>query len=262
MLTFRKYGNTKNPTVILLHGGPAALGTVAPIAEELAGSFHVLEPFQRGSGKTPLTVKTHIKDLHQFIREQSPLCKPSLAGESWGAMLALAYGAAYPDTLKSLTLIGCGTFDKTSRAQMGKILESRMTDEHQKALNEITQSSSTPQQQLLEKYKIIQAFYDYAPIPHGNNMEGEFDSKAHTETWEDMLRQQELGVYPSSFTRINCPVSMIHGDYDPHPGSMIRDSLLPYIPQLKYYELKKCGHSPWYETYAREAFFHILKSSF
>ncbi len=59
---------------------------------------------------------------------------------------------AYPDTLKSLTLIGCGTFDKTSGLKW-VILESRMTDEHQKALNEITQSSSTPQQQLLEKYK-------------------------------------------------------------------------------------------------------------
>jgi pimeloyl-ACP methyl ester carboxylesterase len=38
--------------------------------------------------------------------------KPSIVGESWGAMLALAYASAYPETTAAIVLVGCGTFDK------------------------------------------------------------------------------------------------------------------------------------------------------
>ena len=65
MLT-REYG-TAGPVVVLLHGGPGAAGYLAPVARELAGSFRVLEPFQRGSGGAPLTVARHVQDLLELI---------------------------------------------------------------------------------------------------------------------------------------------------------------------------------------------------
>ena len=40
-----------------------------------------------------------------------------------------------------------------------------------------------------------------------------------------------------------------------HPGKMIRNSLLPYLPHLEYHELERCGHSPWIEKSTRELFF-------
>jgi len=51
---------------------------------------------------------------------------------------------------------------------------------------------------------------------------------------------------------------MLHGVYDPHPGRLIYDSLKPYIQQLEYRELDRCGHHPWKERHAREEFFLIL----
>jgi pimeloyl-ACP methyl ester carboxylesterase len=47
---------------------------------------------------------------------------------------------------------------------------------------------------------------------------------------------------------------MLHGADDPHPGRMIRDGLLPVIPHLEYVEFPRCGHDPWRERHAREAF--------
>jgi hypothetical protein len=32
-----------------------------------------------------------------------------------------------------------------------------------------------------------------------------------------------------------------------------------FIPQLEYIEFEKCGHEPWKERYARDAFFNALK---
>jgi pimeloyl-ACP methyl ester carboxylesterase len=73
-----------------------------------------------------------------------------------------------------------------------------------------------------------------------------------------MVRLQQLGVYPAAFAAITSPVLMLHGDHDPHPGQMIRANLAPYLPQLEYAELTRCGHSPWAERFAREEFFVIL----
>ena len=54
---------------------------------------------------------------------------------------------------------------------------------------------------------------------------------------------------------------MLHGDFDPHPGGMIRDSLRPHIPRLEYREIADCGHSPWLESHAvRGEFFAILRA--
>ena len=86
------------PVVIVLHGGPAASGCARPLALGLADAFTVLEPWQRGSGDGPLTVARHVADLHEVIALHCPGQAPALVGESWGAMLALAYAAAFPDT--------------------------------------------------------------------------------------------------------------------------------------------------------------------
>jgi pimeloyl-ACP methyl ester carboxylesterase len=52
---------------------------------------------------------------------------------------------------------------------------------------------------------------------------------------------------------------MLHGTYDPHPGAMIRDSLLPHLPHLEYHEFEQCGHSPWAEEHARERFLTTVR---
>jgi pimeloyl-ACP methyl ester carboxylesterase len=89
-----------------------------------------------------------------------------------------------------------------------------------------------------------------------------FDIRAHTETWEDMVQLQEAGVYPAAFAAITSPVLMLHSTYDPHPGQMIRASLAPYLPQLKYSEWERCGHHPWGEKFVREEFFAVLREWF
>jgi hypothetical protein len=40
---------------------------------------------------------------------------------------------------------------------------------------------------------------------------------------------------------------------------MIRASLEPYLPQLEYHELARCGHSPWKERAACHEFFAVLR---
>ncbi|MDH3988692.1 MAG: alpha/beta hydrolase, partial [Gammaproteobacteria bacterium] len=104
--------------MLVLHGGPAAVGDVAPVAEGLSRSFRAVEPWQRGSGGVPLTVACHVADLHELAAElghDSPL---AIVGHSWGAMLALCYAAEYPENVGPIVLVGCGTFDQAARNRM------------------------------------------------------------------------------------------------------------------------------------------------
>lgn len=259
-LRVREYGDG-GPWVIALHGGPAAPGEAAPIARGLAGAFRVLEPWQRGSGASTLTVATHVEDLRALVVARCGGTSPAIVGESWGATLALAFAAAHPDLAGPIVLVGCGTFDKASRARMNEVLAERGGAELQAELRELDARYPDPGERLLQRYSRIRVLYDFDPVeePADDPEIPPFDARAHAETWSDMLRLQEEGVYPAAFAAIRGRVLMLHGSHDPHPGGMIRASLVPWIPQLEYREWPRCGHSPWSERGVREEFFSFLR---
>src|SRR5215470_14755363 len=93
-----------------------------------------------------------------------------------------------------------------------------------------------------------------AAFPHE-----EVDAQAHRETWDDMVRLQAEGIYPASLAAIKVPVLMIHGTFDPLPGRLIFEGLRPYLPQLEYQELERCGHYPWLERAAAGPFFALVR---
>lgn len=258
MIRVRTHG-AFGPVVIVLHGGPAAAGSAAPIAKGLAGDFQVLEPWQRGSGEDTLSVATHVADLHELIQAHD---KPALVGESWGAMLALAYAAEHPEAIGSLALIGCGSFDPEIRERMKTILFERMDPEMRERLRTLKEERSDPDKAMSEEYHLMKSLYSFEPfddrLADPEVAEVGFDARAHRETWDDEMRLQADGIHPAVFASITVPTLMIHGAYDPHPGDLIRDNLLPHIPHLEYVELDECGHSPWEERLAKERFFEIL----
>ena len=255
----RTYGKN-GPIVIVLHGGPAAIGEAAPVARGLSSRFVAVEALQRGSGPEPLTVARHVEDLRQLVEGMESDRRPSIVGESWGAMLALAYASAYPDSVAAIVLAGCGTFDKASRARMNETIESRIDGGLRRRLQLLAQEYPDPGDRLLAEKRLMETVYTCEPIAEDEQLElvEPFDTRANRETWNDMLRLQEDGTYPGAFSTITSPVLMLHGDYDPHPGRMIYESLKAHIPRIEYHELKNCGHSPWKERHARKEFFMLM----
>jgi pimeloyl-ACP methyl ester carboxylesterase len=246
----REYG-ADGPTAIVLHGGPGAPGHMAPVARELGAHMRVLEPFQRDSGGEPLTVARHVDDLEELIAARCPDETPALVGSSWGAMLALAHAAAHPSRRTPLALIGCGTFDDAARRAFLANLRARGVD----ALT----PEGADNDQLADFARRLAPAYSHDLLTDELELD-HCDARAHRESWEDMLRLQQEGVYPAAFAAIEAPVLLLHGAVDPHPGALLRDSLLPHLPQLEYVELERCGHYPWLERDARETFFRTLRA--
>lgn len=255
MLHVREYGHS-GPRVIVLHGGPGASGHMAPVARGLAGSHRVVEPFQRGSGGERLTVARHVADLHEVINLYAGRCRPALLGASWGAMLALAYAATHPSSTGPLVLVGCGTFDLVARAELERTIAERMNDEIRAWIKCADQLDRDERLKASVEAMIPIYSYDLLASPHE---EDKIDARAHHETWADMLRLQAEGIYPAAFAAIKVPILMVHGTFDPLPGRLILEGLRPYLPQLEYRELQRCGHYPWLERAAADTFFTLVR---
>jgi pimeloyl-ACP methyl ester carboxylesterase len=256
--TPRCYG-TSGPWVVLVHGGPGAGGYLAPLAEALADSFHVLEPLQSGSGPAPLTVARHVADLEDFVRTYCEGTRPAVVGHSWGAMLSLAHAAAHPESVRAIVLVGCGTFDAASRDRLHATVEERTSDELRRRIARLEMELPDPDHRLRQVGDLTLPLYSYDLTVGGLTLET-CDARAHAETWQDMLRLQKRGAYPAAFQAITVPVLMLHGSFDPHPGRSTEAILRPHLPQLEYREWEHCGHYPWLERAVHEDFVTALRA--
>jgi pimeloyl-ACP methyl ester carboxylesterase len=181
VIRFRSYG-THGSLVVVLHGGPGAPGGMAPVARGLAGSFRVLEPWQRRSGAVRLTVARHVADLHELLREERSPELVALVGSSWGAMLALAYGTAHPTTVGPIVLVGCGTFDPAARAQLASTLALRMTPAVRARLEALPDRFPDPDEALRAEARLLSPLYSYDPLG-GAADASPVDARGSREAW-------------------------------------------------------------------------------
>jgi pimeloyl-ACP methyl ester carboxylesterase len=133
-----------------------------------------------------------------------------------------------------------------------------MDEPLRRRLARIQEEFPDPDERLAAMGDLMLPVYSCEPVAGGLEVES-CDARAHHETWRDMLRLQEEGVYPAAFAAIEAPVLMLHGAVDPHPGRLIRESLAPHLPQLEYHEWARCGHYPWLEQTVRDDFFAVLR---
>lgn len=101
----RKYGK-KPYNIVVLHGGPGALGSAAGLSRLLSGKYGILEPMQS---------KYSIGELEEELLDQIKANCPGkviLAGHSWGAWLAGLFAERYPEKVKKVILIGCGPLEE------------------------------------------------------------------------------------------------------------------------------------------------------
>lgn len=247
------------PKLFLIHGGPGAQGSLHGLSNALPIELRPREILQRYSGEVPLTVNQHIADMAAIIQEPS-----NILGHSWGAMLTLSFASQFPHRCRRLILVGCGTYSTKSRAEYEKRINER-TDPIRKA--ELKAAVANAESDI-ERQAAFRAYAEYAtslqahspiadPFPDSAT---ELDPDGHAETWRDAMRLQSEGIEPARLASIACPVTLIQGRQDPHPGGMIYDDLKPHIPQLEYVELLDCGHEPWLEKYTRIKFLELVSN--
>jgi pimeloyl-ACP methyl ester carboxylesterase len=77
--------------------------------------------------------------------------------------------------------------------------------------------------------------------------------------WSEAAELRRNGVLLERAGQVRCPVIAVHGDYDPHPAEGVRVPLTRVVKDFRFVLLNRCGHTPWNEAEAQEAFYDLLR---
>jgi pimeloyl-ACP methyl ester carboxylesterase len=252
----RKYG--KPPyRVAVIHGGPGAAGEMAPVARGLADDMGVIEPLQ-----TAMSLKAQVEELKTLL-EKSARLPAILVGFSWGAWLAFILAADHPRLVSKLILVGSGGFHdkygaRTNAARMDRLTAAERA-EVESLLARTGDPGSVEAAGAFARFGEIYARADaFQPLPHEEE-EIEFRPDIFTAVWGDAEKLRRSGTLLKMGSRIRCPVTAIHGDYDPHPAEGVSAPLSAVLDSFKFILLQKCGHKPWIEVHGKDAFYKTLR---
>jgi pimeloyl-ACP methyl ester carboxylesterase len=257
--SLRRYGV---PPVIaaVIHGGPGACGELAPVARELASFGGVLEPLL-----TAASIEGQLGAVRTSLEENG---NPSitLIGFSFGAWLSLLFAARHPTLVKKLIIVGCGGLEDNSGQQTLETRLKRLDRVEAADLMSIIDRLGDPETDIdnaaytrLKRLLLKADAYDPAILKADEIGSIEFHADVFRSVWKEASQLRESGRLLELAGLIRCPVTAIHGDYDPHPAHGVREPLSAVLKAFRFVLLEDCGHTPWIEKRTREAFYRIVK---
>jgi len=103
-------GQAPSPVLVLLHGTNDQAGTWARVVPMLVQTYRLIVPDLAGHGESepksgPIPFSLVVDRLHAILKSQQNI---TLAGNSFGAWIALLYALAHPERVKRLVLEGGG----------------------------------------------------------------------------------------------------------------------------------------------------------
>jgi pimeloyl-ACP methyl ester carboxylesterase len=255
----RRYG--KPPfNVGVVHGGPGAGGEMVPVALALASDRGILEPIQ-----TAISLDGQIEELNTILKENGDL-PVILIGFSWGAWLSFIVAAKNPSRVKKLILIASGPFEEKYAGKVHETRYNRLSEDERAEVSSLIEVLNNPsadnKDAIFERFGTLYSKADaYDPICNdpdpSDAMEYRFD--IFQSVWREGAELRSSGKLLQFGKHIACPVTAIHGDYDPHPAKGVEKPLSAVLKDFRFVLLKNCGHKPWIEKAAREEFFRIIK---
>lgn len=181
-LHLETFGNSNNPVMIFLHGGPGTGDYRAFLrmlneydGYKLTDEYFVIMYDQRGAGLSrrygdidkasnhsisELTLENYLKDLEGIVEYFSPNEKVILFGHSWGGMHAMMYVNAHPDKVAGVILSEPGSFNAEIENTLGLTVAS--TDLMAEPTNDVywNHQNISPDGHLMLDYLYMNGFYN------------------------------------------------------------------------------------------------------
>ena len=256
MQNFSKYGNPPY-SVVLVHGGPGAAGSMEAVAKKISGKFGVIEAKQ-----TRYSIESLLVELRGIVSlfGHQPV---TLIGHSWGAWLSILFVSKYPDQVKKLILVAAAPLEEKFASKIMEIRLERLDDKDREALYRLmNQINIAPQNQKDLIFLDIAAFmrktdaFQPECISYGKET---LNYRMYESVWAEAETMRSSGELLRHARKINCQVLAIHGDYDPHPYNGVKIPMEKYAKNFRFCLLENCGHEPWNEISAKKSFYDILE---
>jgi proline iminopeptidase len=198
----KEYGDSNNPTIIFLHGGPGynAFSFEFSTAQKLADNeFYVIVYDQRGCGRTKpdtnslYTFNEAFEDLNSIYKKYN-VKTATIIGHSFGGTVGILFSKKYPEKVKNLILVG----SPLSYQMTFKNIISRC--------KKIYSENSSPQLQyieMLEKMDTTSLEYSSYCFMHAmpNGFYRAKNPSAKSKSINDSLKSNSMANYLSNMTR-------------------------------------------------------------
>jgi proline iminopeptidase len=268
-LFWAEYGPPTSDRLLVLHGGPGAhhdylLPQMLALATDRAMVFYD----QRGGGlsktddRTPITWRTHVKDLDQVILERD-LVSPTIVGYSWGGLLAMLYAieAAAGRTQsrpRRLVLIDPAPVTRKFRQNFETEFSRRQSSAQVVRLREELATSGLREKDAeayrQRAFELSVAGYFADPSAAHDLTPFRVTGRVQASVWES-LDDYDLTA-PGLLDSVLVPTLIVHGRKDPIPLASSEAAARAMRAELVV--LENSGHVPYVEEPA--ALFDAIRS--
>lgn len=248
------------PPTVVLHGGPGAHHDyLLPGFDRLAVGRELIYYDQRGGGRSPVSRDTpvgwreQVADL-EALRRLWGLDRLSLAGYSWGGLLALLYALEYPAGVDRLALVSCAAVWRGARAEFERRLAERnAAPEVQAARREIQagglrERSPEEYRRRLFELSVAGYFHDWRRARELTPFR--ITGRTQQEVWDSLGGFDLRPALPG----LSLPALVVHGESDPIPLEAAVELAQGLRAPLE--RIPACGHVPYVEAPA--AFTRLL----
>jgi proline iminopeptidase len=250
----------QGPPTVVLHGGPGAHHDyLLPGFDDLARGRVLIYYDQRGGGRSPVDRDTpvgwreQVEDL-EALRQVWGLERLTIAGYSWGGLLALLYATEHPDRVERLALVSAAPAWREGRTEFESRFAARNLApglvEARRQLRESGLRERDPEAYRQRVFELSVVAYFHDP------------SRAHELTPFRVTGRTQEAVWASlddydlrpTLARLSLPAIVLHGDSDPIP--LEAAETVAGLLRAPLHVLPRCGHVPYVE--AREEFGALL----
>jgi pimeloyl-ACP methyl ester carboxylesterase len=168
--------------------------------------------------------------------------------------------------VRKLILVGSGPFEEKYAANLMETRLSRLSEAERSDVRSLMENLNDPKFEdksapfarfgsLLSKADA----YDPSPTEPEEPDAIPLRPDIFQRVWADGAEMRRNGELLQLGSRIECPVVAIHGDFDSHPAEGVEKPLSAVLQSFRLILLENCGHKPWTERRARDAFFKALR---
>lgn len=239
--------------IVLVHGGPGAIGSLKGFAQELAELSHigVVEALQ-----SKYSIAELMEELYIQIKDNCS-DKVSLVGHSWGAWLVALFAEKYPELIKRVILIGSGPLEDKYVSEIGTRRFQNLSTEDGAILQRLIDNQATDED--MDRIpNILEKSDNYCLEGREEHKADKTDSEMHNKVWSEAAKLRTSGELLKAFKNIKSKIHFIQGQIDPHPVKGVTIPLQENGVLCEAYVLEKCGHSPFMEKYAKDEFYKCL----
>ena len=238
---------------VVLHGGPGAHHDyLLPGFDALADGRELVYYDQRGGGRSPVARDVpvgwteQVADL-EALRAYWGFDRLTLAGYSWGGLLALLYSLAHPDRVERLALVSPAPTWRAARERFEAAFARRNLDPaFQEARRELRESGLRERDPAAFQQRIFElsvAPYFFDPARARELVPFRVTGRTQQEVWHSL---GDYDLRPRLPELRGLPSLVIHGEDDPIPIEAAR--VTAELIGAQFHPLARCGHVPYVEA--------------